>query len=137
MYRCRSYRGPELLFGEHPYDPYALDKWALGCTFAQVYTPLASVSLGSVGGNAVDIDRLDSLELLDGFTTAESDAASDSDSDLDSHADGRRCDATPEDRNTVRQTLFDSSRGDIGLIWSIMRIKGKPTPESWPVSSQR
>jgi hypothetical protein len=32
-----------------------------------------------------------------------------------------------------RYSLFDGSRGDIGLAWSIFRIRGSPTPENWPV----
>lgn len=33
-----------------------------------------------------------------------------------------------------RDTLFDGSRGEIGLAWSIFKIFGTPTDESWPVS---
>lgn len=33
-----------------------------------------------------------------------------------------------------RDTLFKGSRGEIGLAWSIFKIFGTPTKESWPVS---
>jgi cyclin-dependent kinase 8/11 len=33
-----------------------------------------------------------------------------------------------------RQTLFDASRGTIGLAWSVFKVFGTPTKESWPVS---
>jgi len=32
-----------------------------------------------------------------------------------------------------RDALFDASRGEIALLWSIFRIMGTPTPETWPV----
>jgi hypothetical protein len=36
-----------------------------------------------------------------------------------------------------RYSLFDGSRGDIGLAWSIFRARGSPTPENWPVRFRR
>ncbi|KAI9444611.1 kinase-like protein [Lactarius indigo] len=35
-----------------------------------------------------------------------------------------------------RYSLFDGSRGDIGLAWSIFRIRGSPTSENWPTFSE-
>jgi hypothetical protein len=34
----------------------------------------------------------------------------------------------------IRTPLFDGSRGELGLAWSIFRVKGTPTEENWPVS---
>ncbi|KAK0465974.1 kinase-like protein [Desarmillaria tabescens] len=39
------------------------------------------------------------------------------------------CDANP---TLIRNTLFDGTRGEIGLAWSIFKILGTPTEESWP-----
>ena len=36
-----------------------------------------------------------------------------------------------------RTSLYDSSRGQIGLAWSIFKIHGTPTSETWPVQSLR
>lgn len=33
-----------------------------------------------------------------------------------------------------RDTLFNGRRGEIGLAWSIFKIRGTPTDETWPVS---
>lgn len=38
----RPYRAPELLFGAHDYDPFAVDLWALGCNIAEFFTALES-----------------------------------------------------------------------------------------------
>ena len=37
------------------------------------------------------------------------------------------------DARWVRDTLFDASRGEIGLAWSIFKVRGTPTPDIWPV----
>jgi hypothetical protein len=37
------------------------------------------------------------------------------------------------DARWVRDTLFNASRGEIGLAWSIFRVRGTPTPDIWPV----
>lgn len=105
---CRSltnsrspYRAPELLFGARTYDPYAVDMWSLGCTFAEFFTPLLP----------------------------------EEDDDEDDYPPELR-DANP---TLVRKALFDGTRGEIGLAWSIFKILGTPTEDSWPVGhpSQR
>jgi len=35
----------------------------------------------------------------------------------------------------MRLTLFDSSRGSIGLAWSIFKLRGTPNSDNWPVSA--
>jgi len=39
---------------------------------------------------------------------------------------------TDEEDNLYRASLFDATRGSIGLAWSIFRIRGTPTEEIWP-----
>ncbi len=34
----------------------------------------------------------------------------------------------------VRDSLYDSTRGQIGLAWSIFKVHGTPNVETWPVS---
>lgn len=34
-----------------------------------------------------------------------------------------------------RDSLFDASKGSIGLAWSIFKVKGTPNDNNWPVST--
>jgi cyclin-dependent kinase 8/11 len=97
------------------YDATAIDLWALGAAFAEFFTTLHC-----------------RRALADDF---------DDDDDADA---GERGDPTkaylfdelpgPWARSEwERYSLFDGSRGDIGLAWSIFRTRGSPTPENWPV----
>ncbi|KAK0479661.1 kinase-like protein [Armillaria novae-zelandiae] len=36
----------------------------------------------------------------------------------------------------IRKALFDGTRGEIGLAWSIFKILGTPTEDSWPTFQQ-
>lgn len=42
-------------------------------------------------------------------------------------------DFPPHEGHLIRKSLFDASRGDIALIWSIFKTLGTPTSEIWPV----
>lgn len=109
----RPYRAPELLFGVRKYDATAIDLWALGTTFAEFFTTLHY-----------------HLALADDF---------DDDADTDERGDPTKAylfDELPGPWARFeweRYSLFDGSRGDIGLAWSIFRTRGSPTPENWPV----
>lgn len=109
----RPYKPPELLFGATVYDAFAVDMWSLGVTFASFFTTLR-------------------------FFNGE-----DSDDECDSEEedpDGTRTRAfvfpsyVADKGFWVRDTLFDASRGEIGLAWSIFKLRGTPTTEIWPVS---
>lgn len=108
----RPYRAPELLFGVRKYDATACDLWALGTTFAEFFTTLHRRHLSS------DFDD---------------------DSDTEERGDPTKAylfDELPEPWSRTeweRYSLFDGSRGDIGLAWSIFRTRGSPTQETWPV----
>lgn len=109
------YRAPELLFGARNYDATACDLWALGATFAEFFTTLHRHAL-----------------------------ADDFDEDEDAEERGDPPKAYIFDELPVawarseweRYSLFDGSRGDIGLAWSIFRTRGSPTPETWPTFSE-
>ncbi|KAF9225186.1 kinase-like protein [Gyrodon lividus] len=114
------YRAPELLFGPRTYDAFAIDSWSLGVTFAEFFTP---------------------LRLLCGDDDDDEAPASDSDSDSDPDKPitplepfvipkGTRLSA-PATR-WARDSLFDSSRGEIGLAWSIFKTRGTPNEDNWP-----
>ncbi|KAL4251286.1 Protein kinase-like domain superfamily protein [Abortiporus biennis] len=108
------YRAPELIFGPTDYDPFAVDLWSLGTTLSELFTPL----------------RLESDEEID--DEAEEDQTT-----------PPRPFIVPSNIRMYnlsrtqwsRDSLFDSSRGAIGLAWSIFKIRGTPTPENWPTFS--
>ena len=114
----RPYRAPELLFGARSYDARASDLWSLGATFAEFFT---------------------TLRLHD---TSDSDYEPDG-ADADAECDPTRPFAVVEGRSDSarmeweRCALFDASRGDIGLAWSIFKTRGSPSAHNWPVSSCR
>ncbi|KAG1748815.1 kinase-like protein, partial [Suillus occidentalis] len=115
------YRAPELLFGPRNYNAFAIDSWSLGATFAEFFTPVRLFS------------RLDDEDF--GF---ESDGQSDSGNDENSSKPsepfiipkGLRI-GDPTNRWT-RDSLFDSTRGEIGLAWSIFKTRGSPNETNWP-----
>ena len=110
----RPYRAPELLFGARKYDATACDLWALGATFTEFFTTLHRRPLSS---------------------------EFDDDSDTEERGDPTKAylfDELPDSWSRFeweRYSLFDGSRGDIGLAWSIFRTRGSPTQETWPVRS--
>ena len=124
--RNRPYRAPELLFGTRKYDAFAIDSWSLGATFAEFFT---SVRLSNLLDDDEDF----------GF---EEDTESDS---------GDESPAKPAERFIIpkrlrigdpsnrwaRDSLFDSTRGEIGLAWSIFKTRGSPNQANWPVSVVR
>ncbi|TFY75698.1 hypothetical protein EWM64_g8315 [Hericium alpestre] len=111
-----SYRAPELLFGPSSYDALAADRWSLGATLAEFFTTLRRRSLsddGDDGDWGSDENERGSEDLTQPFIL----------------------DTPKSEWSTVRWercSLFDSSRGDLGLIWSIFKTRGTPTSENWP-----
>lgn len=89
-----------------------MDLWSLGATCAEFFTAL----------------RLRSDE----------NDAYDSDEDVDETSTHlRQAFILPEDGwqdlSWSRDSLFNAERGSIGLAWSIFKIRGSPTVETWPV----
>lgn len=107
MFR-RAYRAPELIFASRDYDPFAIDLWALGCTIADLFRPLALPVAPSP----------------------------DSEAEEDPFVRAYRQYATPEpEPSPRRETLFDAGMSDFVLAASIFRVLGTPTVETWPVGS--
>ncbi|KAH7886362.1 kinase-like protein [Phlebopus sp. FC_14] len=120
-----AYRAPELLFGPQTYDAFAIDSWSLGAMFAEFFTPLRLVS-----GEDEDEDE------YEGRITSDSDSTSNSDEDSNPQIAPFIIPPTvrPTDPRArwTRDSLFDGERGEIGLAWSIFKIRGSPDESRWP-----
>ena len=90
----------------------ACDLWSLGATFAEFFTTLHRRAIYNDDDDN-DGDNEDRGDPTKAYLSRELPWASPSEWE--------------------RYSLFDGSRGDIGLAWSIFRIRGSPTPENWPV----
>lgn len=104
------YRAPELLFGARSYDPFAIDLWSLGATLAEFFTPLHLLSDDSDEEYAPSEEESNNIEPFM----------------LPAGHEAVIC------KQWRRGTLFDGTRGEIGLAWSIFKIRGTPTAETWP-----
>ncbi|KAF9259357.1 kinase-like protein [Marasmius fiardii PR-910] len=90
------YRAPELLFGTRSYNAFAIDRWCLGCTFAEFFTPVV---------------HDDEEETDYSYTSFRS---------------------VPSGTGFIRKSLFDGTRGELGLAWSIFKLLGTPNETTWP-----
>ncbi|TFK56418.1 kinase-like protein [Heliocybe sulcata] len=107
------YRAPELLFGPTTYQPYAVDSWSLGALLAEFFT---SLRLTPSDEDDLPPDPSDEAERpgRNPFVLPQGGSFA------DPHSSWRR------------DSLFDASRGEIGLAWSIFCVKGTPTEDTWP-----
>ncbi|KAF7307616.1 Lanosterol 14-alpha-demethylase [Mycena indigotica] len=99
------YRAPELLFGTRCYDATTLDMWSLGTVLAEMCTTLRYE---------------DEAEEDEPVASAQS---------------GNPpfvFKPSPTPTEWYHDTLFNGRRGEIGLAWSIFKIRGTPTEETWP-----
>ncbi|KAJ6479215.1 kinase-like domain-containing protein [Mycena vitilis] len=108
-----AYRAPELLFGARAYDAAAIDMWSFGTVFAEMFSTLRLYS-----------DDDDDDEEEEPVYSARA-------GDPPFVVPPRLHVGQPETR-WYRDTLFNGRRGEIGLAWSIFKIRGTPTPETWP-----
>lgn len=91
--------------------------WSLGVTFADFFRPLKQ--------------QLDDVEEWD------------DDLEEEAHEDEQHIgqpfillrDPSPSRITSWRRLpLFDADRGDIGLAWSIFKVRGTPNETNWPVN---
>lgn len=114
----RPYRAPELLFGPKTYDAFAADMWSLGATFAEFFRPLK--------------EQLDDMDDWD-------DECDEGVEDDQQHEVSPfvllRSSLSARITSWRRLPLFDADRGDIGLAWSIFKVRGTPNERNWPVNA--
>ncbi|KAJ7650013.1 kinase-like domain-containing protein [Roridomyces roridus] len=106
------YRAPELLFGTRTYDARTIDLWSLGTVLAEMFTALRLRS--------DDEEDTDDLPVY---------GAQAGDSPF---VVPPRLQVGQPDTYWLRDSLFNGRRGEIGLAWSIFKIRGTPTDETWP-----
>ncbi|KAJ7239751.1 kinase-like domain-containing protein [Mycena haematopus] len=108
-----AYRSPELLFGTRTYDATAIDMWSAGTVLAEMFSTLR---LRSDDDEAYDAEEpVYSARVGDGpFVIPD------------------RLRVGQLETQWCRDTLFNGRRGEIGLAWSIFKIRGTPTDETWP-----
>ncbi|KAG8797778.1 hypothetical protein FRC16_008535 [Serendipita sp. 398] len=112
------FRAPELMYSPKQYDAPATDLWAMGVTVALFFGPL-KLELGSDDEESTD-------------------SGSDNDDEKGPNSSNppyilpARLSRVPFDSSWRRQSIFDASRGEIGLLWSIFQVLGTPTKDSWP-----
>ncbi|KAI1790909.1 kinase-like protein [Ganoderma leucocontextum] len=117
------YRAPELLFGARDYNAYAIDLWSMGAVLAEFFTPL----------------RLRKCY-------ADEDEWYEDEDDNESDSDGpsaklpfvlsKGLSLNSPGVEWARDSLYDSTRGQIGLAWSIFKVHGTPNAETWPTFKQ-
>ncbi|TFK70066.1 kinase-like protein [Pluteus cervinus] len=105
------YRAPELLFGARTYDAMTIDLWSLGATFAEFFTPLKLFN-DDIDEFEDDLEPSDDDEISSPFIVPK--------------------ELPYSTLKWERNTLFNGTRGEIGLAWSIFKIRGTPNDENWP-----
>jgi len=112
----RPYRAPELLFGPKTYDAFAADMWSTGVTFSDFFRPLKQ-----------QFDDADEWE--DDY-----DEEAEEDEQTTPPFIFLRSASLSRITSWRRLPLFDADRGDIGLAWSIFKVRGTPDETNWPVN---
>ncbi|SDA03061.1 BZ3500_MvSof-1268-A1-R1_Chr11-1g03284 [Microbotryum saponariae] len=114
------YRAPELIFGSNAYDPKGLDRWMLGCTLAEFWTPFQDPTREP---DSDDSDSDSDPDAQDGYWSSPPSPHS------------SRPSQNPAPRPPNRQRLFTlPSRNptDFSLLASIFSTLGTPTLQTWP-----
>ncbi|KAH9897685.1 kinase-like protein [Cubamyces lactineus] len=113
------YRAPELLFGANNYDAFASDLWSLGTLFAEFFTPLRLI-------HAYD----DEEEYYDDESNENEEE--DQPPSKSPFIIPRGLSPGDPDVEWTRDSLYDATRGAIGLAFSIFKVHGTPNETTWP-----
>lgn len=118
----RAFRAPELMFTPRTYDAAATDLWSTGVLLANFFAPLTLV---------LDEDDWEERENDD---SDEGEEGATSTASLQHYIYPEQIPAPSLRGDWVRTPIFDASKGEIGLLWSIFSTLGTPNESSWPVS---
>ena len=121
----RAFRAPELMFTPRTYDAVATDLWSTGVLLANFFAPLTLM---------LEADDWDEKEYDD---SDEGEEGATSTASLQHYIYPKQIPATSLGGSWVRTPIFDASKGEIGLLWSIFKILGTPNEVSWPVSDSQ
>ncbi|CAE6529065.1 unnamed protein product [Rhizoctonia solani] len=124
------YRAPELLFAPQQYDAYASDLWSLGVLASGFFT-----SVRFEPKHAASVPREFDWDAL----VFENDGSAHDPDTINNPPDATIPFNVPDSVTSMNRTgswhrmsLFDSTRGEIGLIASIFKLLGTPTEKTWP-----
>ncbi|CAG7853763.1 SubName: Full=Related to CDC28-Cyclin-dependent protein kinase {ECO:0000313/EMBL:CCA68031.1} [Serendipita indica DSM 11827] len=113
------YRAPELMYTPKHYNACATDLWSLGITLSTLFTPLRL--------------QTDEQEEEEDNATSSSETSEDIPIlKVEPYIFPRKPDGVPPHATWRRDPIFDASRGEIALLWSIFKVLGTPTKETWP-----
>ncbi|KIO17346.1 hypothetical protein M407DRAFT_32981 [Tulasnella calospora MUT 4182] len=120
------YRPPELLFSPPTYNAFAVDMWSTGALVAEFFTSLRFVREPSYmdddfGEGGDEEEEVMSEPATEPFVPPKY---------FSKVSDGTGGPSVVGKWSRV--SLFDSSRGEIGLAWSIFRVRGTPNQMNWP-----
>ena len=107
------------MFTPCTYDATATDLWSTGVLLANFFAPLTLV---------LDADDWEEREYSD------SDEESDGATTLLRHYIYPKQIPPTTSGAWIRKPIFEASKGEIGLLWSIFKTLGTPNDGSWPVS---
>jgi hypothetical protein len=110
------------MFTPRTYDAAATDLWSTGVLLANFFAPL-TLTLDADGWEERECDDSDEGEEVAASTAS-----------LQHYIYPKQIPASSLRSAWVRAPLFDASKGEIGLLWSIFRTLGTPNEGSWPVS---
>jgi serine/threonine protein kinase len=127
-----AYRAPECLFS--PLKGYSADKvdiWQAGSTLVQFFMPLRRVQVTKQKAERANDDRQEWEKAL----WADDGGLSWSQLEVSkaAHVEEEEEEKESSDSGWKRETLFEASRGDIGLANSIFELRGLPSSTlEWP-----
>lgn len=99
-----------MLFGTRSYDPFVIDRWSFGATLASFFTPLRLTSPDDDLDDCIPQNKTPREPFI-----------------IPTHLKNASANT-----QWTRDTLYDASRSEIGLAWSIFKIHGTPNEETWP-----
>ena len=118
----RPYRAPELMYSPKKYDPVGSDLWSMGVTMAIFYAPIH-----------LELDEDESSDSQSSSASSKEQPSTSSVRSTPGYIIPVGLSSIPLHTKWRRDALFDATRGEIAMLWSIFQLMGTPTQDSWPV----